>query len=138
MQLTTQIREEYSKLQNKYSQLQIDFEKYKNYVEQLQQKSSRKTYEKPIRKRKYYDLERDYYEHEQEDSDESDTYITEKRKKSKKPKIRIIYEEEEDGVSDRETDSHFSEEEQDIKPEEKSQIRKNKQPKKFKKGLLNQ
>ena len=32
-----QIREEYSKLQSKCDQLEIELQKYKNYVEQLQQ-----------------------------------------------------------------------------------------------------
>ena len=36
-QLTTQIREEYSKLQSKCNQLEIELQNYKNYVEQLQQ-----------------------------------------------------------------------------------------------------
>ena len=107
-------------------------QKYKNYVEQLQQKSYQKAYPRPIRKRKHYqDLE-----HEQEDSDESDSYITEiRRRKCKKPRKRIFYEEEVDGVSDQEPDSPPSEEEQDIKPEIKSQLKTNKQPKKIEKGI---
>ena len=76
-------------------------------------------------------------EHEQ-DSDESDSYVIEIRKWRKKPRKRIFYEEEVDGVSDQEPDSPPSEEEQDIKPEIKSQLKTNKQPKKLKKELLNQ
>ena len=106
-------------------------QKYKNYVAQLQQKSYQKSYQRPIRKRKHYhDLE-----HEQEDSDESDWYITEiRRRKRKKPRKWIFYEEEVDGVSDQEPDSPPSKEGEDIniKPEIKikSQLKTNKQPKK--------
>ena len=116
-QLTTKIREEYAKLQQENNQLKIELHKYKNYVEQLPQKFYQKAYPRPIRKRKHYhDLE-----HEQEDSDESDSYITEIRRiKRKKPRKRIFYEEEVDGISDQEPDSRPSEEEQDIKSEIKS------------------
>ena len=81
-------------------------------------------------------------EHEQ-DSDESDSYVIEIRKWRKKPRKRIFYEEEVDGVSDQEPDSPPSEEGEDIniKPEIKikSQLKTNKQPKKkIKKQLLNQ
>ena len=57
--------------------------KYKQYVEQLTQKSyqnSYANYQKPIRKRKYY---RDI---EQEESEESDSCITEIRRRPKKQK----------------------------------------------------
>ena len=112
--------------------MKIELHKYKNYVEQVPQKSYQKAYPRPIRKRKYYhDLE-----HGKEDSDESDSYITEiRRRKRKKPRKRIFYEEEIDGVSDQEPDSPPSEEEQDIKPEIKSQLKTNKQPKKIEKGI---
>ena len=35
VQLTTQIREEYSKLQTENNKLKHELEKYKNYIEQL-------------------------------------------------------------------------------------------------------
>ena len=56
VQLTTKIREEYAKLQQENNQLKIELHKYKNYVEQLPQKSYHKSYahyQKPIRKRKH-------------------------------------------------------------------------------------
>ena len=130
-QLTTQIRDKYSKLQSENKKLKYELEKYKNYIEQLQQKPSRKFYEKRIRKRKYYNSEREY-ENEQGHSDDSDPYITEIRKRKKKPKKRIIYEDEIDGISDQETDPHFSEEEQEVK-KTKPQINKKKQSKKIQK-----
>ena len=43
-QLTTKIREEYAKLQQENNQLKIELHKYKNYVEQLPQKSYHKSY----------------------------------------------------------------------------------------------
>ena len=109
--------------------MKIELHKYKNYVELLPQKSYQKAYPRPIRKRKHYhDLE-----HEQEDRDE---YITDiRRRKRNKPRKRIFYEEEVNGISDQEPDSPPSEEEQDIKPEIKSQLKTNKQPKKIKKGI---
>ena len=58
--------------------------KYKTYVEQLPQKSYQKpyvNYPKPINKRKHYgDLE------PEGESDESDSYITEIRRRPKKKK----------------------------------------------------
>ena len=44
VQLTTKIREEYAKLQQENNQLKIELHKYKNYVEQLPQKSYHKFY----------------------------------------------------------------------------------------------
>ena len=82
-QLTTKIREEYAKLQQENNQLKIELHKYKNYVEQLPQKSYHKSYahyQKPIRKRKHY------HDIEQEESDESDSYITEIRRRPRKQK----------------------------------------------------
>ena len=66
--------------------MKIELHKYKNYVEQLPQKSYHKSYanyQKPIRKREHY---RDI---EQKESDESDSYITEIRRRPKKQKKKI-------------------------------------------------
>ena len=54
-QLTTQIREEYAKLQNENNQLKSTLEKYKQYIEEMQspQQQSR-FYEKSIRKKKFF------------------------------------------------------------------------------------
>ena len=99
-QLTTQIREQYGKLQKENNNLQIELQKYKKYVEQIQTRNKKKYYENPLRKRKYY--QRHY---EQDDSDDdSDTYITEIRKRKKRPKRHIIYEDEIDGISEPDTD----------------------------------
>ena len=111
-QLTTQIRKEYAKLQKENHNLKIELEKYKHYVEQIQPKTQQKFYEKPITKRKY--SKQDY---EREDSDDdSDTYITEIRKRRRKPKRHIIYEDEINGISEPDTEE-AQEEEQEAKPE---------------------
>ena len=111
--------------------------KYKTYVEQLSQKSYQKSYvnyPKTIRKRKYYrDLE------PEEESDESDFYITETRRRPKKQKKRITYEEEIDGLPNYEPESPSEEEQEDnneiqIKPKGK-QAKVIERPKKVKKGI---
>ena len=98
--------------------------KYNAYVEQLSQKSYQKpyvNYQKPIRKRKHYrDLEP-----EEEESDESDSYITEIRRRPRKQRKRIIYEDEIDGVPNYESQSPSEEEQEDnneiqIKPKKKT------------------
>ena len=112
VQLTTKIRDEYAKLQQENSQLKIELHKYKAYVEQLSQKPYRKpyvNYQKPMRKRKHYrDLEP-----EEEESDESDSYITEIRRRPRKQRKRIIYEDEIDGVPNYEFQSPSEEEQED-------------------------
>ena len=136
-QLITKIREEYAKLQQENNQLKIELHKYKTYVEQLSQKSYQKSYvnyPKPIRKRKHYrDLE------PEEESDESDFYITEIRRRPKKQKKRITYEEEIDGLPNYEPESPSEEEQEDnneiqIKPKGK-QAKVIERPKKVKKGI---
>ena len=89
-QLTTKTKDKYTKLQQENNQLKIELHKYKAYVEQLSQKS----YQKPIRKRKHYRS----LEPEEEESDESDSYITEILRRPRKQRKRIIYEDEIDGV----------------------------------------
>ena len=85
-QLTTKIREEYARLQQECNQLKIELHKYKTYVEQLSQISS-KNYSRPIQKRKHYcDSE------PESESDESDSYVTEIRRcprKQTKKKINL-------------------------------------------------
>ena len=98
--------------------------KYNAYVEQLSQKSYQKpyvNYQKHIRKRKHYrDLES-----EKEESDESDSYITEICRRPRKQRKRIIYEDEIDGVPNYESQSPSEEEQEDnneiqIKPKKKN------------------
>ena len=114
-QLTTKIREEYAKLQQENNQLKIELHKYKTYVEQLPQTPRKKYYSKPIRKSKHYkDLQTETK------SDESDSYVTEIRRRPKQQKIKIVYEDELDGVPDYEPQSPSEEEQEEsfiqIKP----------------------
>ena len=97
-QLTTQIREEYAKLQNENNQLKSTLEKYKQYIEEMQSPRQRsRFYEKPIRKRKFF--KQDYEQHkynEEENQESDDEYLTEFRQ-LKKPRKRIVYVDEIDG-----------------------------------------
>ena len=111
--------------------------KCKAYVEQISQKSYQKlyiNYRKPIRIRKHYrDLEPG------EESDESDSYITEIRRRPRKQRKRIIYEDEIDEVPNYEPRSPREEEQEDnnkiqIKPKRK-QEKVIGRPKKVKKGI---
>ena len=63
--------------------------------------------QKPIRKRKYY------HDIEQEESDESDSYITEIRRRPKQQQQQKIYDDELDGVPDYEPESLSEEEQED-------------------------
>ena len=137
-QLTTKIRDEFAKLQQENNQLKIELHRCKAYVEQLSQKSYQKlyvNYQKPMRKRKHYrDLEP-----EEEESDESDSYITEIRRRPRKQRKRIIYEDKIDGVPNYEPQSPSEEEQEDnseikIKPKRK-QEKVIERPKKVKKGI---
>ena len=114
-QLTTKIREEYAKLQQENNQLKIELHKYKTYVEQLPQTPRKKYYSKTIRKSKHYkDLQTETK------SDESDSYVTEIRRRPKQQKIKIVNEDELDGVPDYEPQSPSEEEQEEsfiqIKP----------------------
>ena len=67
-QLTTQIREEYAKLQNENNQLKSTLEKYKQYIEEMQLPlQPSRFYEKPIRTRKCFkqDYEQRRYDEEE-------------------------------------------------------------------------
>ena len=80
-ELLTKIRNEYAKLQKENNELKIELHKYRNYFQNMPQKSNQKpSYTKPIRKRKHY-----YYD-EPEESEESDSYVTEIRRRTKNKK----------------------------------------------------
>ena len=78
-ELLTKIRNEYVKLQKENNEIKIELHKYQNYFQNMPQKSHQKpSYMKPLRKRKHY-----YYD-ELEQSEESDSYVTEIRTRYKK------------------------------------------------------
>ena len=87
----------------------MELHKYKAYVEQLSQKFYQKrylNYQKPIRKRKHYRN----LEPEEGESDESDSYITERCRSPRKQRKIIIYEDEIDGVPNYEPQSPIEDE----------------------------
>ena len=112
-----QIREEYAKLQRENNELKLALEKYKKYIEQIQPRTSPNLYEKPLRKRKFFkrNYERRFGE-EQDDSDVSDEYITDVRKRRKKTRKRLIYDDEIDGDEQSEPEIELDD------PEEKEKI----------------
>ena len=136
-QLLTKIRNEYVLLQKENNQLKIELEKMKNYVENLPKFPRKPNFRQPIwntykkRKQFYYD---DY-----EDSEESNSYVTEGRRHPKRRK-KVIYEDEIDGIPEYEphspTETEEQEEEQNYKikrrPPPSKQIHK---PKQIKKGI---
>ena len=84
-------------------------QKYRHYIEWSSQKTYRPNYQKPIRKRKYY-----YDQQGDDESKESDSYITEIRRRPKKQKRkRIIYEDKIDGLPEYEPDSPTEEEQEE-------------------------
>ena len=124
-QLTTKIREEYAKFQQEFNQLKIQLTKYKQYVENLPQQRPYTLYRKPIRKRKHY------HDIEQEESDESDSYVTEIRRRPKKQKRkRSYYEDELDGLPDYEPKSPSEEEQDENEIEVKKKFNQNQKSKK--------
>ena len=135
-ELLTKIRNEYAKLQKENNELKIELHKYRNYFQNVPQKSYQKpSYTKPIRKRKHY-----YYD-EPEESEESDSYVAEIRRRPKKQNKRIIYKDEIDGLPEYEPDlqTEYKQEEDNnyeiqnkYKGTEPKQIEK---PKKVKKGI---
>ena len=102
--LITKIRNKYVQLQKENNQLKIELQKYQQYVQNVSQNPYRKpSYLRPKRKRIPY-----YYE-----SDESDPYISEVRKRPRKSqKRKIIYEDDIDGIP-YEPDSPTEEEDQE-------------------------
>ena len=93
-------------------------------------------YMKPLRKRKHY-----YYD-EREQSEESDSYVTEIQRRPKKQKKRIIYKDEIDGIPEYEPDSPTEEEQEEDNNYEIQSKHRGKQPnqieklKKVKKGII--
>ena len=94
----TQIRKEYAKLQRENTELKTVLKKYKNYIDQIQPRAHTSYYEKSIKKRNFF--KRDYerrYDEEKDESDDSDNYVAEVRKRRKKTRKRLIYDDEIDG-----------------------------------------
>ena len=98
--LTTQIREEYAKLQAKYVQLENTLQKYKDYIENRWQQPRQQMRKRPFRKTKipYYQYDDQYpTDGDIEDSEEDNDYFTYESKSKPKRKKRIVYVDEIDG-----------------------------------------
>ena len=113
-QLTTQIREEYAKLQAKCVQLENTLQKYKDYIENRWSDTSqrmRRDVRRPLRKTKIpyyrYDDEREggYLNEDESYEDDVDYYTREDISKPKRKK-RIVYVDEIDGNENDEGDEH--------------------------------
>ena len=95
-------------MQKENNEIKIELHKYQNYFQNMPQKSYQKlSYMKPLIKRRHC-----YYD-ELEQSEESDSYVTEIGRRPKKQKKRIIYEDEIDGIPEYELDSPTKEEQEE-------------------------
>ena len=100
--LTTQIREEYAKLQAKCVQLENTLQKYKDSIENRNrwQQPRQQMRKRPFRKTKipYYQYDDQYpTDGDIEDSEEDNDYFTYESKSKPKRKKRIVYVDEIDG-----------------------------------------
>ena len=99
-QLTTQIREEYAKLQAKCVQLESTLQKYKDYVENRWSPSApnvqrKKVFKKPKIPYDYENIDRGYMSADERDN--ADEYYDYESKPKPKRKKRIVYVDEIDG-----------------------------------------
>ena len=98
--LTTQIREEYAKLQAKYVQLENTLQKYKDYIENRWQQPKQQMKKRPLRKTKipYYQYDDQYpTDGDLEDNEEDNDYFNYESISKPKRKKRIVYVDEIDG-----------------------------------------
>ena len=131
-QLTTQIREEYAKLQAKCAQLENTLQKYKDYVENrwappappgVQRK---RIFKKP--KIPYYHQNDNGYASEDEKEDNDEYYDYESKPKPKRKK-RIVYVDEIDGDDENDDHNEVIEQDEDEDKEEYARvIKKRKKP----------
>ena len=99
-QLTTQIREEYAKLQAKCVQLESTLQRYKDYVENRWSPSApnvqrKKVFKKPKIPYDYENIDRGYMSADERDN--ADEYYDYESKPKPKRKKRIVYVDEIDG-----------------------------------------
>ena len=137
-EILSKIRNEYALLQKEHNQTKTELQKYQHYVQNLPQKP-RMNYQKRIRKIKHY------YD-DQEESKESDSYVTEiRRTRPNKHRKKIIYEDEIVGLPDYELHSPTEDEEQEEEYDNKVQTKSKKgplplkqieKPKQLKKGII--
>ena len=139
--LTTQIREEYAKLQAKCVQLENTVQKYKDYVENRWSQPAKGIQRKrPLRKTKIpyyhqYDNINDGYMSADE-KDDNDEYFDYESKPKPKRKKRIVYVDEIDG--DETNEAEEVEEKEEDEPEEYVKIVKKRKPPVGKKSSKNE
>ena len=98
--LTTQIREEYAKLQAKCVQLENTLQKYKDYIENRWQQPKQQMRKRPLRKTEipYYQYDEQYpTDGDLEDNEEDNDYFTYESTSKPRRKKRIVYVDEIDG-----------------------------------------
>ena len=125
-QLTTQIREEYAKLQAKCVQLEKTLQRYKDYVENRWTPSAPNTQRKRVfRKPKipyhHENIDRGYMSADERDDDEE--YYDYESKPKPKRKKKIVYVDEIDGDDD---DNNHNQEEEENEDEEYVMVKKKK------------
>ena len=127
--LTTQIREEYAKLQAKNVQLEAELQKYKDYMENRYQPIIPPQRKRVFRKTKipYYheNIDKGYMSADERENDEE--YYDYESKPKPKRKKRIVYVDEIDGDDDNE-DNEKEEEEEENENEEYVRVLKRKKP----------
>ena len=129
--LTTQIREEYAKLQAKCVQLEAELQKYKDYVENRQQPFIPPPRKRVLRKTRipYYheSIDKGYMSADERENDEE--YFDYESKPKPKRKKRIVYVDEIDGDDDDDDDDNKdNEEEEKNEDEEYVRVLKRKKP----------
>ena len=128
--LTTQIREEYAKLQAKYVQLEAELQKYKDYVENRYQPFIPPQKKRVFRKTKipYYheNIDKGYMSADERENDEE--YFDYESKPKPKRKKRIVYVDEIDGDDDDNNEDNEKEEEEENENEEYVRVLKRKKP----------
>ena len=122
--LTTQIREEYAKLQAKCVQLEAELQKYKNYVQNRYPPSIPPQRKRVLRKTKipYYheNIDKGYMSADERENDEEFDYESKPKPKRKK---RIVYVDEIDGDDDDINYDNDNNEEEEEKNEDEEYVR---------------
>ena len=128
-QLTTQIRDEYAKLQAKCVQLEKTLQRYKDYVENRWTPSApntqrKRVFRKPQIPYHHENIDRGYMSADERDNDEE--YYDYESKPKPKRKKRIVYVDEIDGDDDDNNHNQEEKEEEENEDEEYVMVKKKK------------
>ena len=121
---TTQIREEYAKLQAKYVQLEAELQKYKDYVYQPDRHQpfippQRKRFFRKTKIPYYESMDKGYVSADERENDEE--YFDYESKPKPKRKKRIIYFDEMDGDGDGDDNNENNEKEEEQEEENENE-----------------